>query len=1264
MVLINDKKYACEKCIKGHRVTGCTHTDRALYEVKKKGRPTTQCQHCKEKRKVSGSSVHTKCACGDSKVFASASVDTQPAAVYEAPAPSAQNVADTTSTDEAELEFETRKGQPGSKATFPRGLKDVHELAAAAEALAGLGEDDGVIKVAERKVAALLNPCKCQTGGPCKCCHPRKSDNDLAGEGLRAQSGYVSPSDNQGGCCSTSAPSGITKTSSPALQAYLSPENMHHPAHTSPHVHKTKLYSPYSTNPNSQSRHGRNSLNKGSDRYSPNPKSLRPPPPRIRPLTDMGRLIGAALNTDGSLASEIPRSAVGLPKLPGISTFDSAAENGGVKVEPMEVADVDMPLAFPTSEDVVIGACMCGEECECPGCATHDQTGSQPAEHVHHGGCGEGCKSHHDCGHAIAVPSGITSIAQLISVAASYVPAPAGTPRPSGLDPHDTRILPSAARLSDDAARTMGIVQLKPLECCNGRCQCPAGQCTCEKECCGCCVRCACAEDDEDARMKDDKVPENQPTATVSCCSTKSAAPQNVSPTHLSVGTMGPSTRPIQPSPTLLSPDHAHTPSRSSSRHPSPVPGTSTPPSSLPNAPVTSAQVSLRRATSSSSGSGAHAHVAPAGHSVGGSVNRRATVTGNAPASLAASSKSAAKAAAPYSTSQHRAILPKPASQPSSTLLSVNTAVSSGTSRQPSPGAIRHSRNSSSSGGPTRNGSPTGFDRRASSGSVGGRGRSSSNVNIQSHQPDGQQPLSLSSYPNHISQPVPQLAGSPWPQQMQAQSLDSAPPIHLLSHQQLPTLQIPDSNTPLRAASPNDGFDPRLSATNTELTSFLEQWSTVNPGAAQLQYQPSTQPGPTPLQSAIDQWSWSQAGSYSVPNDSRAGPSSDTSPGLGQDFDIERFLAQALAEGQTQTSIQPAYPSSDLGPTDRGAQGPGIEVSFADYFMNAPASAAMPVINVPPDVDVNASGNGNDPFSGLAPPPLVRSDASRNPSQIDNPNLPHTPDDVSPAYPGAGMMPFPLGGNQVPTWSNDANSESQLTFVLQQMQAEQPRSRDPQGQKQDDRENIVDLSKPLDAAALSKIMRALQQHGGSPGEQGAGHGNGGVPFQHRHQQTQLSQQSTSAVSSQSQSQPTSQSYHPPAEVRTLATSQTNTRSRGAQHSQQPSFSSTNGDGLGGMLPNDLDDMFSQFVTLDGQGQGQNSSQTANDATIMQARAGGLNDTAGLGFSGNMDGWAMPGASKLGQGQAQQSTGGGWTQVGLDWTTDVEGDAGNNLWRQR
>ncbi|TFK53245.1 copper-fist-domain-containing protein [Heliocybe sulcata] len=60
-VVVDGKKYACETCIKGHRSSACKHTDRPLFEIKRKGRPVTQCEHCRELRKTK--QVHVKCIC-------------------------------------------------------------------------------------------------------------------------------------------------------------------------------------------------------------------------------------------------------------------------------------------------------------------------------------------------------------------------------------------------------------------------------------------------------------------------------------------------------------------------------------------------------------------------------------------------------------------------------------------------------------------------------------------------------------------------------------------------------------------------------------------------------------------------------------------------------------------------------------------------------------------------------------------------------------------------------------------------------------------------------------------------------------------------------------------------------------------------------------------------------------------------------------------------------------------------------------------------
>ncbi|CAO3625037.1 unnamed protein product [Mucor fragilis] len=56
-----EKKFACIKCIKGHRSSKCTHDKRELIEIKRKGRPVSQCETCRLLRKTK--QVHVKCVC-------------------------------------------------------------------------------------------------------------------------------------------------------------------------------------------------------------------------------------------------------------------------------------------------------------------------------------------------------------------------------------------------------------------------------------------------------------------------------------------------------------------------------------------------------------------------------------------------------------------------------------------------------------------------------------------------------------------------------------------------------------------------------------------------------------------------------------------------------------------------------------------------------------------------------------------------------------------------------------------------------------------------------------------------------------------------------------------------------------------------------------------------------------------------------------------------------------------------------------------------
>ncbi|MCJ1436005.1 hypothetical protein MMC27_005383 [Xylographa pallens] len=62
-MLIEGEKYACDACVRGHRVSNCQHNDRPLIRINKKGRPVSQCPHCRGLRKSRAS--HVKCECGD-----------------------------------------------------------------------------------------------------------------------------------------------------------------------------------------------------------------------------------------------------------------------------------------------------------------------------------------------------------------------------------------------------------------------------------------------------------------------------------------------------------------------------------------------------------------------------------------------------------------------------------------------------------------------------------------------------------------------------------------------------------------------------------------------------------------------------------------------------------------------------------------------------------------------------------------------------------------------------------------------------------------------------------------------------------------------------------------------------------------------------------------------------------------------------------------------------------------------------------------------
>ncbi|KAI9228438.1 MAG: copper fist DNA binding domain-containing protein, partial [Piptocephalis tieghemiana] len=62
MPIVDGIKHACAQCIRGHRTSTCAHHDRPLIPIRPKGRPPTQCVHCREARKA-GTGSHSRCVC-------------------------------------------------------------------------------------------------------------------------------------------------------------------------------------------------------------------------------------------------------------------------------------------------------------------------------------------------------------------------------------------------------------------------------------------------------------------------------------------------------------------------------------------------------------------------------------------------------------------------------------------------------------------------------------------------------------------------------------------------------------------------------------------------------------------------------------------------------------------------------------------------------------------------------------------------------------------------------------------------------------------------------------------------------------------------------------------------------------------------------------------------------------------------------------------------------------------------------------------------
>ncbi|KAJ7771944.1 hypothetical protein DFH07DRAFT_211970, partial [Mycena maculata] len=205
MVFVNNKKFACESCIKGHRSSSCHHTDRPLFEIKKKGRPVSQCEKCRQLRQ--SRRVHSKCNCPQ---------DDTPSRGLLLPSSSSKS----------------RRYIPIVPA-LPNGLRDVLPVASRSP----------VPPDSRQRVDSLLNPCNCRSVWKCKC---RAADSTSRPTvEARAPSGLASLARAAALCCADphSSPAAPEKDTSSSKRQTSRPASPNHHKR-SKHINITTERSP------------------------------------------------------------------------------------------------------------------------------------------------------------------------------------------------------------------------------------------------------------------------------------------------------------------------------------------------------------------------------------------------------------------------------------------------------------------------------------------------------------------------------------------------------------------------------------------------------------------------------------------------------------------------------------------------------------------------------------------------------------------------------------------------------------------------------------------------------------------------------------------------------------------------------------------------------------------------------------------------------------------------------------------------------------
>ncbi|KAF8525272.1 hypothetical protein BU17DRAFT_42300, partial [Hysterangium stoloniferum] len=430
-VYVNSRKFACGSCIKGHRSSSCYHTDRPLFEIKKKGRPVSQCTKCRDLRK--NKRMHVKCSC----------IGTS------APGPSSIGLPVSMITPHVYFSLLDQRKLPAIP-TLPNGIKDlVADYTPSIEANP------------KQRVAHLLNPCKCRSLRDCRCAYASSS---------RMPS--VDPPSNQDHANldhSNVASPDLASFSTPDLiRGLVSQQNVDSQpqfrARTQPSLisEPTQLHMPNHI----VSSFENETMSLPSVEFSSN-TSLR----YIPRLFDFQMLpsleeVPDSLSHHGHGDAQLDKCGCG-----NICACPGCKEHRGPSAS--DISGEDCPencsfcvdrasgLALPSIPSSVIKSHSKSSN-DFKGSSSH---GSTPSAHAN---------------------IYMSPLEEFHTVAALIPPPPASRAPASGtLDATNLNVYQT--NKSSNWQKAVGLVQLPRLKCCGGRCRCPRGECGCHSECHGQC---------------------------------------------------------------------------------------------------------------------------------------------------------------------------------------------------------------------------------------------------------------------------------------------------------------------------------------------------------------------------------------------------------------------------------------------------------------------------------------------------------------------------------------------------------------------------------------------------------------------------------------------------------------------------------------------------------------------------------------------------------------------------------------------------------